>query len=50
MQAGNPATNPLWGWFWIAWIVGPIIGAASAVPFYTYYNKSKEERRIEVEN
>ena len=38
MQAGNPAADPLWGWFWIAWIVGPIIGSALAVPFYSYYN------------
>ena len=40
MQEGNPTGNPLWGWFWIAWIVGPFIGSAIAVPFYSYYNSS----------
>ena len=40
MQATQATVDPLWGWFWIAWIFGPFLGSAVAVPFYEYYNKS----------
>ena len=29
--------NQLWDWFWIAWIVGPCVGAALAVPIEGAY-------------
>ncbi len=32
-------SDKLWTWFWIAWIVGPLIGAALAVPFVDFYRK-----------
>ena len=34
--------DPLWNWFWIAWIIGPLIGSSLAVPFVDVYKKHLE--------
>ena len=31
------AVDPLWYYFWIAWLVGPMVGAIFAVPVFKYY-------------
>jgi len=32
------AADPLWGYFWIAWLIGPFLGALLAYPFFHVYD------------
>jgi glycerol uptake facilitator-like aquaporin len=30
-------TDPLWGYFWLAWLIGPFIGTIFASPLFDAY-------------